>query len=279
MSEFISTILNMSLTGSIVILVVLAARLLMRKLPKKYLYLLWAVVGFRLLCPVTLESSLSIFNIKPLKESVNTVKELPMANFADRTLPAGKAVESRNALEFYCKLYAVGANYEKNDLVTAVSDGEAAFALGWPAWFISGTESSAQIAQIPGKKNSKAEALPTGEIGNWLLGVTSNSANKELSLEAIKYLTSRDVQLKALEYGGVPTRSSIFLDKQILEKYPHFQAIFSGTNNSRVRPRTTKWSRIEDVFGAELAKCISGEQSVDDTIKNSQIAIEALSNE
>ena len=93
MSEFISTILNMSLTGSIVILVVLAARLLMRKLPKKYLYLLWAVVGFRLLCPVTLESSLSIFNIKPLKESVNTVKELPMANFADRTLPAGKAVE------------------------------------------------------------------------------------------------------------------------------------------------------------------------------------------
>lgn len=80
MNEFISTVLNMSLTGSIVILVVLAARLLMRKLPKKYLYLLWAIVGFRLLCPFTLESSLSIFNIAPIKESVNTVKDLPIVS-------------------------------------------------------------------------------------------------------------------------------------------------------------------------------------------------------
>lgn len=80
MNEFISTVLNMSLTGSIVILVVLAARLLLRKLPKKYLYLLWAIVGFRLLCPFSFESSLSIFNIQPIKESVNTVKDLPIVS-------------------------------------------------------------------------------------------------------------------------------------------------------------------------------------------------------
>ncbi|MBP5654746.1 MAG: hypothetical protein J6X33_04475 [Clostridiales bacterium] len=83
MHEFISTILNMSLTGSIVILVVLAARFLMRKLPKKYLYLLWGIVGLRLLCPVALESDLSIFNIAPLKESVNTVKDLPIADYKE----------------------------------------------------------------------------------------------------------------------------------------------------------------------------------------------------
>lgn len=94
MQQFISTILNMSLTGSIVILVVLAARLMMRKLPKKYLYLLWAVVGFRLLCPVTLESSLSIFNIKPLKDSMDTVKDLPVVNLADRDLSAGRIISS-----------------------------------------------------------------------------------------------------------------------------------------------------------------------------------------
>jgi len=78
MNEFISTVLHMSLTGSIVILIVLAARFLMRKLPKKYLYLLWGIVGLRLLCPFALESDLSVFNIAPLKESVNTVKDLPL---------------------------------------------------------------------------------------------------------------------------------------------------------------------------------------------------------
>ena len=33
------------------------------KFPKKYLYLLWATVWFRLLCPVSIESKLSIFNL------------------------------------------------------------------------------------------------------------------------------------------------------------------------------------------------------------------------
>jgi len=187
--------------------------------------------------------------------------------------------ESREALEFYCKLYETGGNYEKDDLVEAVSSGEAAFALGWPSWFITNNGVSAEFSQIPGQKDASSELLPTGEIGNWLLGVTNNSPNKELALEAVKYLTSKEVQLEALEEGGVPTRNSIFLDKDILKKYPFFQAIYSGTNNSRVRPRTTKWAQIEDVFGKQLVKCIDGEQSVDETIIASQKAIQELIDE
>ena len=60
----IEQLLRMSLTASVVILVVLLARLLLRRAPKKYLYLLWMVVWFRLLCPISIGSKLSIFNIK-----------------------------------------------------------------------------------------------------------------------------------------------------------------------------------------------------------------------
>ena len=187
--------------------------------------------------------------------------------------------ESRDALDFYYKLYTTGDNYEKDGLIEAVSSGEAGIALGWPSWFISGKGSSASIEQIPGQKDVSSQVLPTGEIGNWLMGVTSNSANKDLALKAVEYLTSKDVQLKALEYGGIPTRTSIFRDKNIINDYPFFEAIYSGTNNSRVRPRTAKWSRIEDVFGEQLVKCINGEQTVDETIKYSQEAIQALANE
>ena len=44
-----STVLNMSLTASVVILIVCVARLAMKKAPKIYSYLLWALVLFRLL--------------------------------------------------------------------------------------------------------------------------------------------------------------------------------------------------------------------------------------
>lgn len=56
-------VLNMSLTASVCILAVLLIRLLFRKLPKKYSYLLWLVVAFRLCCPVSFTSPFSLFGL------------------------------------------------------------------------------------------------------------------------------------------------------------------------------------------------------------------------
>ena len=184
--------------------------------------------------------------------------------------------ESRDALEFYCELYKTGSNYEKDDLIKAVSEGDASIALGWPSWFITGDGPCASSAPVPGKRDGTAKLLATGEIGNWLLGITSNSSNPELALKLAEYLTSPDVQRQAIKYGGVPTRKSIFRDQKILDQYPYFAQINAGTNNSRVRPRTILWSEIEDVFGAELVKCINEEQSVDATITGASAAITSL---
>ena len=57
------TVWNMSLTGSIIIGVVLLARLALRKAPKIFSYALWAVVLFRLLCPVSVSLALSVLHV------------------------------------------------------------------------------------------------------------------------------------------------------------------------------------------------------------------------
>ena len=59
-------ILNMSITGGYIILAVLLARLILRSAPKKYSYALWAVALFRLICPVSFKSVISVF--RPLVE-------------------------------------------------------------------------------------------------------------------------------------------------------------------------------------------------------------------
>lgn len=64
-------LLDMSLSASVVILVVLGARLMLRRAPALFSYLLWAVVLFRLLCPVTIPALVS------LPSDVNTL--LPTA--------------------------------------------------------------------------------------------------------------------------------------------------------------------------------------------------------
>ena len=56
-------ILNMSLSAALVIVVVLLARLLLRRAPGKWRYLLWIVVAFRLLCPVSISAPFSILRL------------------------------------------------------------------------------------------------------------------------------------------------------------------------------------------------------------------------
>ncbi|MGN0401708.1 MAG: M56 family metallopeptidase [Acetatifactor sp.] len=56
-------ILNMSITAGIIILVVLLVRVLLKKAPKIFSYALWGIVLFRLLCPISFSSSVSVFNL------------------------------------------------------------------------------------------------------------------------------------------------------------------------------------------------------------------------
>ena len=60
---FLPKLLNMSLTGAIAIVCVLLLRLMLKKVPKVISYCLWAVVLFRLLCPVSITSGLSLFGL------------------------------------------------------------------------------------------------------------------------------------------------------------------------------------------------------------------------
>ena len=54
---------NMSLTVVFVIALVLLARMLMKKMPRRFSYYLWVIVAFRLICPYSFSSTVSIFNL------------------------------------------------------------------------------------------------------------------------------------------------------------------------------------------------------------------------
>lgn len=67
MGRFFLDVVNMSIGASCVILVVLVLRLVLRRAPKKYSYLLWSVVGLRLCSPVSFSSVFSLFQFRPIQ--------------------------------------------------------------------------------------------------------------------------------------------------------------------------------------------------------------------
>lgn len=60
MEQVFETILHMNMTASVAIAVVLLLRLLLRRAPKIFSYLLWIAVMFRLICPVAVENTFGL---------------------------------------------------------------------------------------------------------------------------------------------------------------------------------------------------------------------------
>lgn len=95
MKSLFITVLNMSITGSFVILAIMLARLLIKKAPKKYSYVLWLIPAFRLICPFSFRSVFSIFNLNFLNVSSRKDTYAPTMNFVSESVePTRRRTES-----------------------------------------------------------------------------------------------------------------------------------------------------------------------------------------
>ena len=115
MDTLFLSILNMSLTGAFVIAAICLARQLLKKAPKIISYALWAVVGFRLVFPFTIESMFSLipFNPSPIPPDIamQTVPRIdsgiPLVNNAvSNVLPAAVPYYSANPLQIWVSIGA-----------------------------------------------------------------------------------------------------------------------------------------------------------------------------
>lgn len=86
LTAFFQALLDLSLTALPVMGAVLLARFCLRPAPKKYSYVLWAVVAFRLVCPVSLPSPMSLFNSAPVQTAQETAQSV-IREFGQTAIP------------------------------------------------------------------------------------------------------------------------------------------------------------------------------------------------
>lgn len=115
MSGLFITILNMSLTASYVILIIILIRQVLKKAPKVISYALWGVVAIRLILPLSFES---MFSLMPRKMNIASIpldimyQQSPQINsgikavdtFLSKSLPAPTDGASINPLQVYIEI-------------------------------------------------------------------------------------------------------------------------------------------------------------------------------
>ena len=72
MNELLLKLIDMSIKASILIAMILVVRIVFKKIPRKYICVLWALVAIRLVCPVSLESPFSVYTVVNKEVKQNT---------------------------------------------------------------------------------------------------------------------------------------------------------------------------------------------------------------
>lgn len=80
LGDILIKLLNMSITATYVIIIIMAVRFLLKKFPKKYSYYLWGIVGFRLIFPFSITSVFSFFNL-------DTFRNINSGNYGMEYIP------------------------------------------------------------------------------------------------------------------------------------------------------------------------------------------------
>ena len=80
LTQVFSKLLHMSFAAAWLALAVVLLRILLRKAPRRVILLLWALVAVRLVCPVSIESPLSLVpRPETVVQTVQTAAETPAA--------------------------------------------------------------------------------------------------------------------------------------------------------------------------------------------------------
>lgn len=94
MNGLFLNVLNMSITAGYVAVIVVIIRFFLRKAPKAFSYAMWMVVFFRLICPFSINSNISVIpeNMGAVPESVMSVHLVP-----DDGIPVSENTVNNNA--------------------------------------------------------------------------------------------------------------------------------------------------------------------------------------
>ena len=116
MQDIFIALLNMSITASYLAFAVIIFRLIFRKIPKYFNVILWGLVAFRLICPFSFESVLSlipsaetipndfVYSSSPEIETNIPVVDSAVNTVIDATLKPDVA-SSVNPLQIVCFCY------------------------------------------------------------------------------------------------------------------------------------------------------------------------------
>lgn len=176
--------------------------------------------------------------------------------------------EALAALEWLCALVnqhkitpADVTKYQEDDARRVFQEGQALFMRNWPyAWTLAQTEGSpirGKVGILPMVHRAGKQSAAT--LGGWGFGISKFTPHPEAAWEFIKFAASADAQkTRHFKNGAIPTRHSLFKDKEILAESPHYPDLYQVLLTARPRPMHPAYARISDILQVYVSSALVG---------------------
>jgi multiple sugar transport system substrate-binding protein len=91
-------------------------------------------------------------------------------------------------------------------------------------------------------------------FGAWSLGMSRDSAQKEAAWVFMQWITSKEIQERATEFGAGPSRHSTYKSETLAKHQPWWVDVYDfmlNDTNPDERIRVPEWAEISDILGEE----------------------------
>jgi multiple sugar transport system substrate-binding protein len=164
--------------------------------------------------------------------------------------------------------------YKEQESHTAFLGGDSVFIRIWPYMF--GLASDPLISSLKPDQIGVAPIPTVGEgdesfsaLGGWNFFINSFSDKKEEAREFITYMSEESTQREfAINAALLPTRKSLYEDKQVLEKQPVVELAKEVTQNARPRPTHPFYSDMSLALAKGFNASLKGVASPTDTVSD-----------
>jgi multiple sugar transport system substrate-binding protein len=174
------------------------------------------------------------------------------------TFNSPQAVE---ALEFYLSLLPYEpegvAEFDSDQEGETFLQGNAFAATIWTGWCRQTDDPTrSRVVSKVGFDVPPRKVNRVAKLGLFMAGIAASAPHTLEALEFLKWFSRSDVQIRFARAGGVPFKMSAFRDEEARRKARWLDAILEGMTVGIPSPRTSDWSKVEDILGTELNKAL-----------------------
>ncbi|MFC7344810.1 ABC transporter substrate-binding protein [Saccharopolyspora griseoalba] len=170
--------------------------------------------------------------------------------------------------------------FQETETRRAFMDGRVLFSRAWPNQY-----SHAAGADEPSKVAGKFGVAPlpgvggpgVSSLGGHNLAISTYAKNKATAVDFIKFATAAEQQRLRLDVGSLaPTRSSLYDDPAMQQKYPYLPLLKKSIEGAEPRPRVVNYGEVTDAVQQHVYAALRGEKSSQQALSDLQAQLQKL---